>query len=78
MTRILVTREDGDVVWNEGVTAADFQTEHFRRCLADRLSWAVADAEGCAPAASVTTLQPLRLRSIHDLSRPAERELVAA
>jgi hypothetical protein len=29
MTRILVTREDGDVVWNEGVTAADFQTEHF-------------------------------------------------
>jgi hypothetical protein len=78
VTRILVAREDGDVLWNEGVTAADFQTEHFRRCLADRLSWAVADAEGCAPAATVTTRQPIRLRSIHDLSRPAQREFVAA
>jgi hypothetical protein len=33
------------VFWNESVSASDFETDHFRRCLADRLGWAVADAE---------------------------------
>jgi len=32
------------------VTAPDFETEHFRRCLAERVAWAVGDAE----AAEVT------------------------
>jgi|GEM_PF-4700072 len=49
MTRILVTCEDGAVIWNEGVNAQDFQTEHFRRALADRLGWAVAEADLAAP-----------------------------
>ena len=46
MTRILVTREDGSVIWNEGVNAADFETQHFRLALADRLGWAVAALTG--------------------------------
>lgn len=45
MTRVLVAREDGAVIWNEGVSATDFETEHFRRALADRIGWAVADAD---------------------------------
>lgn len=46
MPYILVTREeDGAVTWQERVSASDFAGEHFRRCLADRLAWAVADAE---------------------------------
>jgi hypothetical protein len=44
--RVLVTADDGEVFWSEGVKAADFSGDHFRRCLADRLGWAVADAEG--------------------------------
>jgi hypothetical protein len=48
--RVLVTRDDGQVFWNESVKAVDFDADHFRRCLADRLGWAVADAEGPAAA----------------------------
>jgi hypothetical protein len=48
MTRILVTRDDGAVIWNEGVNPTDFDTEHFRRALADRLGWAVGDADSGA------------------------------
>lgn len=49
MPRILVTSDDGAVFWNESVKAPDFMADHFRRCLADRLGWAVADAEGPSP-----------------------------
>ena len=67
MARILVTREDGAVFWNEGVRAADFTTEHFRRHLADRLGWAVEDAEfSCAEPATVVSIEHLR-----DASQPA-------
>jgi hypothetical protein len=45
MPRVLVTDDNGAVAWNERVTAADFETEHFRRQLSTRLSWAVADAD---------------------------------
>ena len=48
MPRVLVTRDDGEIYWNESVKAADFDGEHFRSCLVDRLGWAVADAEGPA------------------------------
>jgi hypothetical protein len=44
--RVIVRAESGEVFWDESVRAADFDGEHFRRCLADRLAWAVADAEG--------------------------------
>jgi hypothetical protein len=54
--RVLVTRDDGEVYWNESVKAADFEGEHFRSCLAERLGWAVADAEGPAH----THVRPVR------------------
>jgi hypothetical protein len=63
MTRILVAREDGEIFWNETVTAADFETEHFRRCLADRLGWAVTDAESFSLPPSVGSLPAHRLSS---------------
>jgi hypothetical protein len=47
MPRVLVTDDNGTVAWDERVIAADFATEHFRRQLSDRLSWAVADAQTC-------------------------------
>jgi hypothetical protein len=45
MPRVLVTDDNGMPVWTERVTAADFESEHFRGCLRERLSWAVADAQ---------------------------------
>jgi hypothetical protein len=58
MPRILVTSDDGAVFWNESVKAPDFEADHFRGCLADRLGWAVADAEGPAPT-NVSPIQPV-------------------
>jgi hypothetical protein len=77
MTRILVAREDGEIFWNESVTAEDFETEHFRRCLSDRLGWAVADAEAFSLPPSAASLPAHRLshRATGE-ARPAE--LVAA
>jgi len=51
MPNILVTGDDGTVHWRERVTPEDFATEHFQRCLCDRLSWAVQDATEAARAA---------------------------
>jgi hypothetical protein len=45
MPRVMVTTDDGEMFWNEGVKATDFENEHVRRALLDRLGWAVADAE---------------------------------
>lgn len=45
MPRVLVLNNDGEMVWNERVNHSDFEGEHFRRCLVDRIRWAVADAE---------------------------------
>jgi hypothetical protein len=47
MPRIIVETEgnDHEVVFWERVGAEDFDAEHFRRCLADRIGWAVADAQ---------------------------------
>jgi hypothetical protein len=45
MPMLLVQADDGSVIWRERVTAPDFETEHFRRCLAERVAWAVSDAE---------------------------------
>ena len=38
MPRAIVVNENGTTTWDERVTAADFETEHFQRCLAERLS----------------------------------------
>jgi hypothetical protein len=45
MPRVIVTTDEGEMIWNEGVQASDFEGEPFRRALVDRLGWAVADAE---------------------------------
>jgi thiamine monophosphate synthase len=46
MPRIIVETEglQREVVFWEHVGPEDFDAEHFRRCLADRIGWAVADA----------------------------------
>ena len=58
MARVLVVSDEGEMVWNEGVNQSDFEGEHFRRCLADRLGWAVADAES---QWRLSTVRPLRI-----------------
>jgi hypothetical protein len=47
MPRIIVTADDssGRVLHSERVTPSDFETEHFRAQLAERVAWAVEDAE---------------------------------
>ena len=76
MPRVLVMREDGQVFWSESVTASDFQGEHFCRCLADRLGWAVADAEMLSTPPNVSTLGAARGGS--STSTRTERSKIAA
>ncbi|GEM_PF-3143415 len=50
MPEVLVTttaakEDDGIILLRERVRSSDFETEHFRRQLAERIGWAVADAE---------------------------------
>jgi hypothetical protein len=48
MPRIIVT-SDGPtdrVLHSERVSPEDFETAHFRHQLAERVAWAVADADG--------------------------------
>ena len=47
MPRIIIEADDSarEVVFWERVGAEDFDADHFRRCLCDRIAWAVADAE---------------------------------
>ena len=47
MPRIIVEADDSarEVVFWERVGAHDFDADHFRQCLCDRIAWAVADAE---------------------------------
>jgi len=58
MARVIVISDDGEMVWNEGVKASDFDAEHFRRCLVDRLGWAIADAESTW---RLSTVQPIHI-----------------
>ena len=46
MPRIIVKTDhpDGPVAYTEWVSPADFETEHFRHQLAERLAWATGDA----------------------------------
>jgi hypothetical protein len=50
MPRIIVTADDSEarVLHSERVTPSDFETEHFRAQLAERVAWAVEDAESDA------------------------------
>lgn len=58
MPRVVVLRDDGAVFWDESVRAWDFEAGHFRRCLADRLSWAVKDAEQRTPVNATVLRMP--------------------
>ena len=58
MPRVIVTTDDGEMLWNEGVKATDFEDEHFRRALVDRVGWAVADAESTW---HLTTAKPVHI-----------------
>ena len=68
MPRIIVTADDSDqhVLHSERVTPSDFDTDHFRAQLAERVAWAVADdvasdppaQEGRAAGTGATTRAP--------------------
>jgi hypothetical protein len=45
MTRVRVIAADGWVALDESAGPEQLASDHYRRCLADRLAWAVADAE---------------------------------
>ena len=49
MPRIQVIADDGRLSLDERVCAADLASDHFRRCLVERIDWAVADAQQMAP-----------------------------
>ncbi|HEX5224173.1 MAG TPA: hypothetical protein VFW29_03485 [Solirubrobacteraceae bacterium] len=68
---MMVTTDEGEMIWNEGVKASDFEGEHFRRALVDRVGWAAADAES---AWHLTTAKPVRI----DQPRHPREEQVAA
>ena len=61
MPRIIVETEgkDREVVFWEHVGPEDFEAEHFRRCLADRVGWAVADAKEAEERERQTTAAPV-------------------
>jgi hypothetical protein len=44
MARIVITSDDGKLTHSERVIPSDLDSEHFRRCLIERLQWAVKDA----------------------------------
>jgi hypothetical protein len=66
MPWISVTGEGEEMAWREWVTGPDFESEHFRRGLADRLAWAVADA---APAAADDEPRPGERRASERFAR---------
>lgn len=66
MPRVLVVDDQGGLTWCERVRADDFETEHFRRCLSDRLRWAVGDAEA---RAHISAIPPLHADEHASLSR---------
>jgi hypothetical protein len=49
MARITVRADDGRLVHREWVVGLQVESDHFLGCLAERLRWAIADAE-LAPA----------------------------
>jgi len=77
MPRVLVISDEGEIVWNERVNHSDFEAEHFRRCLTDRVGWAVADAES---SWRLGTVRPPRVdpAALRRLSRRQKSQIEAA
>ncbi|HEX2086124.1 MAG TPA: hypothetical protein VHF89_10615 [Solirubrobacteraceae bacterium] len=65
-----IRADDGRVMLDEHVRASDFETEHFRRCLAERLWWATEDAEAAAASEAAAPDPP---RDDHAARRHARR-----
>ena len=45
MPRVKVIADDGWVAFDELATEHQTASDHYRRCLADRIHWAVGDAQ---------------------------------
>jgi hypothetical protein len=71
MARVKVVADDGWVALDELATAEQMASEHYRRCLSDRIQWAVGDAQQRAAASPALDVA----RRISDSSEPA---LIAA
>ena len=50
MPRIQVIADDGRPALDELIHPEDLSSAHFRRCLMERIDWAVADAQEMGPA----------------------------
>jgi hypothetical protein len=61
MPRVKVIGDDGWVALDELASAQQMDSEHYRRCLSDRIQWAVQDAEHHAAADSRGAAPALRL-----------------
>lgn len=51
MARIVISSDDGHLTHSERVIPSDLDSEHFRRCLIERVQWAVKDAHQKADSA---------------------------
>jgi hypothetical protein len=53
MTRVKVMADDGWVLLDEHACAGQMESDYYRRCLGDRIQWAVEDADmGAAPGSA--------------------------
>jgi hypothetical protein len=71
MARVKVVADDGWVALDELATAEQMASEHYRRCLSDRIQWAVGDAQQRAAGARV-------LDGATRIAAPAAPALIAA
>ena len=55
MAWITVASDDGTLTWKERAFGEAFESDHYRACLADRLGWAVSDAEALERDAAAGT-----------------------
>lgn len=73
MPRVLIVTDAGEPTLDERIQPADFTSEHFRRCLVDRLRWATEDAERLVRDATATEAETddRHARRSHTAERPA-------
>ena len=92
MARIVITSDDGHLTHSERVLPSDLDSEHFRRCLIERVQWAVKDADPQADSASTAPRRsryrdrrprPVSVAAVRDAANklagtPESRRLAAA
>jgi hypothetical protein len=66
MAYVTVTTDEGRITWRERVTAADFESDHFRGCLTERIGWGVADAAAIETGDVPTSLPDRRARTAEE------------